>query len=153
MLKAVRSFLGVVLCLAALALAVHAAEPLHGSTTFFVMTNGNSRNEVLAYQRTTEGRFVPRGRFATGGRGSGGTTDPLQSQGALTLSQDHRLLLAVNAASGTISSFHLLGSIPILVDEESSGGAFPVAVAEHNNTVYALNAGGMGRSLLSAQTT
>ena len=34
--------------------------------------------------------------------------------------------------------------MPVLVDKESSGGAFPVAVTEHNSTVYVLNAGGSG---------
>jgi 6-phosphogluconolactonase (cycloisomerase 2 family) len=80
----------------------------------------------------------------TGGRGSGGTTDPLQSQGSLTLSGDHTLLFAVNAASGTVSSFRLRNGLPVLVDQESSGGAFPIAVAEHNGTVYVLDAGGSG---------
>jgi hypothetical protein len=36
---------------------------------------------------------------ATGGRGSGGVTDPLESQGSLTLSQDRSLLFAVNAGA------------------------------------------------------
>ena len=38
----------------------------------------------------------------------------------------------------------MLNGIPVLVDKESSGGAFPVAVTEHNDTVYVLNAGGSG---------
>jgi hypothetical protein len=41
-----------------------------------------------------------RKEFPTGGRGSGGVTDPLGSQGSLTLSQDHSLLFAVNARNG-----------------------------------------------------
>jgi hypothetical protein len=36
------------------------------------------------------------GRVSTGGRGTGGVTDPLESPGSLTLSQDHSLLFAVN---------------------------------------------------------
>jgi hypothetical protein len=38
----------------------------------------------------------------------------------------------------------LLNGIPVLVDKESSGGAFPVEVTEHTDTVYVLNAGGSG---------
>jgi 6-phosphogluconolactonase (cycloisomerase 2 family) len=34
--------------------------------------------------------------------------------------------------------------VPVLVDQESSGGAFPIAVAEHSGTVYVLDAGGSG---------
>jgi 6-phosphogluconolactonase (cycloisomerase 2 family) len=128
---------------------MHAANRFTGSTsTVFVMTNDTAKNEVLAYQRLNDGSFALKGRFATGGRGSGGTTDPLQSQGSLTLSGDHNLLFAINAASGTVSSFHLLGGRPVLADQEPSGGAFPVAVAEHNGTVYVLNAGGNGAIVL-----
>ncbi len=60
------------------------------------------------------------------------------------MSQDHNLLFAINSGSGTISSFHLLGGVPILVDQEPTGGSEPVAVTEHNGTVYVLNAGGNG---------
>ncbi len=103
-----------------------------------------SENEVVAYERLVDGRLNLKERFPTGGRGSGGTTDPLQSQGSLTLSGDHNLLFAVNSGSGTISSFHIVGGLPLLVDQEPTGGSEPVAVAEHNGNVYVLNAGGNG---------
>jgi hypothetical protein len=48
----------------------------------------------------------------------------------------------VNSASGT--SFHILNGIPVFIDQEYSDGAFPIAVTEHNGTVYVLNAGGSG---------
>jgi 6-phosphogluconolactonase (cycloisomerase 2 family) len=145
MLKAVRSMLTITLCVAALTPIMHAANDFTGSgSTVFVMTNDNLKNEVLAYRRLYNGSFALRGSFATDGRGSGGTTDPLQSQGSLTLSGDHNLLFAINAGSGTISSFRIVGGLPLLVDKEPTGGAFPVAVAEHNGTVYVLNAGGNG---------
>lgn len=145
MLKAIRGLLTIALSVGAITSTMYAAENVAGSSsTVFVMTNDTVKNEVLAYQRQRDNSFALRGSFATGGRGSGGTTDPLQSQGSLTLSGNHNLLFAVNAGSGTISSFHLLGGLPILVDQETTGGAFPVAVAEHNGTVYVLNAGGNG---------
>jgi 6-phosphogluconolactonase len=102
------------------------------------------RVEIRYKVTTTNAITVLKAHTATGGRGSGGTTDPLQSQGSLTLSHDHNLLFAINSGSGTISSFHLLGGLPILADQEPTGGAFPVAVAERNGTVYVLNAGGNG---------
>jgi 6-phosphogluconolactonase len=145
MLKIVRNVLTIALSVGAITSTMHAADNSVGSaSTVFVMTNDNLKNEVLAYQRLYNGSFTLKGSFATGGRGSGGTTDPLQSQGSLTLSGDRNLLFAINAGTGTISSFHILGGLPILVDQESTGGAFPVAVAEHNGTVYVLNAGGNG---------
>ena len=145
MLKAVRSLLTVALSVAAFTSTLHAANDFTGSaSTVFVMTNDNLKNEVLAYQRLYNGSFALRGSFATDGRGSGGTTDPLQSQGSLTLSGDRNLLFAINAGSGTISSFHIVDGLPLLADKKPTGGAFPVAVAEHNGTVYVLNAGGNG---------
>jgi 6-phosphogluconolactonase len=145
MLKAIRGLLTIALSVGALTSTMYAAQNVVGSySTVFVMTNDAVKNEVLAYQRLHDGSFALKGSFTTGGRGSGGTTDPLQSQGSLTLSGDHNLLFAINAGSGTVSSFHILGGLPVLVDQEPTGGAFPVAVAEHNRTVYVLNAGGNG---------
>ena len=145
MSKAIRGLLTIALSVGAITFPMYAANIFTGSSpTVFVMTNDASKNEVLAYQRIYNGEFVLKGRVATDGRGSGGTTDPLQSQGSLTLSGDHNLLFAINAGSGTISSFRLRDGLPILVDQEPTGGAFPVSVAEHNGTVYVLNAGGNG---------
>jgi 6-phosphogluconolactonase (cycloisomerase 2 family) len=145
MLKAIRGLLTIALSVVAITSTMYAAQNVGGSySTVFVMTNDAVKNEVLAYQRLHDGGFALKGSFATDGRGSGGTTDPLQSQGSLTLSGDHNLLFAINAGSGTLSSFHLLGGLPVLVDQKPTGGAFPVAVAEHNRTVYVLNAGGNG---------
>jgi 6-phosphogluconolactonase len=108
----------------------------------FVMTNAVDKNEVIAYQRAADGRLQETGRFATGGRGSGGNNDPLESQGSLTLSQDHTLLFAVNAASGNVSVFSVHGSQLSLVDKVISGGSEPNAVAQHGNLVYVSNVGG-----------
>jgi 6-phosphogluconolactonase len=54
----------------------------------FVMTNAADKNEIIAYQRNTDGSLGRSRRFSSGGRGSGGTTDPLASQGSLTLTED-----------------------------------------------------------------
>jgi hypothetical protein len=145
MLKPVHGLLTIALSLGALTPTMYGAglQQAHGETVF-VLSNDNVKNEVLTYQLGYNGQFDLRVRVVTGGRGSGGTTDPLQSQGALTLSGDHNLLFAVNSASGTVSSFHLIDGLPVLVDVQPSGGAFPVAVPEHNDTVYVLNAGGSG---------
>jgi len=124
---------------------MYGANPHQGNgETVFVLSNDNVKNEIFTYQLGSDGQFDLRAHVATAGSGSGGTTDPLQSQGSLTLSGDHNLLFAVNAASGTVSSFHIVGGFPVLVDVEPSGGAFPTAVTEHNGTVYVLNAGGSG---------
>jgi 6-phosphogluconolactonase (cycloisomerase 2 family) len=108
------------------------------------MTNDATKNEVLAFAQGSDGTFHSTGSFATGGRGSGGITDPLQSQGSLTISQDHSLLFAVNAGSGTVSSFRIVRDRLVLADQEPTDGSEPVAVAQHGNFVYVLNEAGDG---------
>jgi len=114
----------------------------HSAGAVFVMTNAIDKNEVIAYRRATDGTLQEGGRFATGGRGSGGNNDPLESQGSLRLSEDHSLLFAVNAGSGSISVFSVHGSNLSLVDKVISGGSEPNAVAQHGNLVYVVNVGG-----------
>ena len=113
-----------------------------GTGAVFVMTNAADRNEVISFRRAADGSLQAGRRVSTGGRGTGGVTDPLESQGSLTLSQDHSLLFAVNGGSGEISVFQVHGSRLTLVDKETSGGSEPNAVAQHGNLVYVLNVGG-----------
>jgi 6-phosphogluconolactonase (cycloisomerase 2 family) len=118
------------------------SEPVKGAGAVFVMNNSATRNEVISLTRTDDGSLQPAGTFPAGGRGSGGVTDPLESQGSLTLSQDHSLLFAVNAGSGTVTVFQVHGSNLALVDRKPTGGAEPNAVAQHGGLVYVLNVGG-----------
>lgn len=108
----------------------------------FVMTNSAEENEIIAYKRAADGSLTEAHRFATGGRGSGGTTDPLGSQGSLILTQDRSFLLAVNAGSGEISVFRVQGAMLALINKVPCGGSEPVSVAQHNNLVYVANGGG-----------
>lgn len=125
---------------------MQAAEFTSNAGTVFVMTNAADRNEVIAFKRSYNGSFSEGRRFDTGGRGSSGATDPLESQGSLTFSQDHSFLFAVNAGSGNVSVFRVLrNEFLFLTDKEPSGGSEPVAVAQRQNLVYVLNAGGPGR--------
>lgn len=112
--------------------------------TVFAMTNNADRNEILAFESNRDGQFYETGRFDTGGRGSGGTGDPLTSQGSLTFSSDHSLLFAVNAGSGTLSVFRVVRNSLILVDKVPTGGAEPAAVAQWGSLVYVLNEAGPG---------
>ncbi len=120
------------------------AQPANGRGAVFVMTNAADKNEIIAYSRDSDGKLTGGDRFDTGGRGSGGLIAPLGSQGSLTLSQDHTLLFAANAGSGTISVFRVRNSNLYLLGKTPSGGSSPVAVAQHGNLVYVLNAGGQG---------
>ena len=122
--------------------SLNAAQPADSNGAVFVMTNSADRNEIIAYERNTDGTLQEGRTVATGGRGSGGITDPLSSQGSLILSQDHILLFAVNAGSGDISIFRVHGAHLALVDKVPSGGSGPNSVTQHQDLVYVLNAGG-----------
>lgn len=115
-----------------------------GSGAVFVMTNDAQKNEVITYDRAANGYLTEAGRFDTQGRGSGGLIDPLEAQGALTLSQDHSALFVANAGSGNITVFSVRKSNLTFVSKTASGGSQPVAVAQSGNLVYVLNSGGAG---------
>ncbi|MGC1360892.1 MAG: beta-propeller fold lactonase family protein [Silvibacterium sp.] len=146
MIPVVRNISLALLAISVTVPALYAYEQPATSPTerVYVMTNNASENEVLGFARDNNGSFHSVGRFNTGGRGSGGTTDPLESQGALTFSQDHSLLFAVNAGSGTVSSFRVSGDRLFLVDQEPTDGTEPVSVAQSGRFVYVLNQGGYG---------
>jgi 6-phosphogluconolactonase len=123
----------------------YAAEPPAKQTeTVFVMTNNADRNEVLSFYQNGDGQFSEGAHYNTGGRGSGGVNDPLESQGSLTLSSDHSLLFAVNAGSGDVTVFRVHDGRPSFADREPTGGSNPVSVAQYQNLVYVLNQGGAG---------
>jgi 6-phosphogluconolactonase (cycloisomerase 2 family) len=124
--------------------ATQIAKAEEGRGAVFVMTNAADGNHIQSYARSEDGSLQWVASVSTGGNGSGGTIDPLHSQGSLRLSQDHRLLFAVNAASGTVSSFRVEGAHLTLADTVNSGGAFPSALTQIGNLLYVLNSGGNG---------
>jgi 6-phosphogluconolactonase (cycloisomerase 2 family) len=121
----------------------HAAAQ-HGHGAVFTMTNAASHNQIEAYSRRDDGTLEWVGAFNSGGNGSGGTIDPLHSQGSLTLSTDYHLLFAVNAGSGTLSSFEVHGAQLSLLDTVPTNGSMPTSVTQAADLVYVLNAGGNG---------
>jgi 6-phosphogluconolactonase len=105
----------------------------------YVLTNSPAGNAVLVYGRGGDGSLTPAGSFATGGAGSGAG---LGSQNAVTVSDDHQWLFAVNAGSNSISSFRIRpGQVLELVGTAPSGGSMPTSVAFHRGLLYVLNAG------------
>ena len=144
MMSVRRNLLMVMVGIGAASPFLSAVGPRGNAGAVFVMTNDANRNEVLVFERDNQGRLSEEVRYDTGGRGSGGITDPLESQGSLTLSQDHSVLFAANAGSGNISVFQVRRNGLLLLDKKASGGSEPVAVAEHQNLVYVLNSGGAG---------
>ncbi len=142
MFKTSHLLLTVVLAMSAMLPARSNAQNGSAAGAVFVMTNAAGGNEIVSYQRSVDGSLQEGQSFRTGGRGSGGVTDPLASQGSLTLSSDGSLLFAVNAGSGDISVFRVHGANLALIDRLPCGGSEPVAIAQHDSLVYVLNAGG-----------
>src|SRR5258707_64819 len=114
----------------------------HATHAVFVMTNNADANQVIAFQRGPNGTLDNPHSYATDGRGSGGTVDPLASQGSLTLSADQAWLFAVNAGSGTVSVFHVNGAQLELTDRVATEGSEPNSVAQFGSRVYVLNTAG-----------
>lgn len=135
---ATASALGVIATTASLAQDFNRAR----EHAVFVMTNDASANEILVFERNGNGALRESRSYETGGRGSGGTVDPLTSQGSLTLSDDGNWLFAVNAGSGTLSAFRVDGARLSLIDETPTGGSEPNAVAQRGDLVYVLNTAG-----------
>ena len=143
-MKTLHNALGLVgLVAAALpALSEPQQEGFAAEHAVFVMTNDADTNEVIAFDRAPNGTLFGPRKYETGGRGSGGTVDPLGSQGSLTLSDDRALLFATNAGSGTVSIFRVFGAHLALTDRVPSGGSEPNAVAQHGKLLYVLNTAG-----------
>jgi len=144
MFAVTRSLLAVVLVAGVISPVSSLAQNSSHSGAVFLMTNAADKNEVLAYERTADGSLTFSDRYSTDGRGSGGITDPLASQGSVTLSQDHSLLFVANPGSGNISVFGVNGSRLWLLDKFPSGGSTPVSIAQNGGLLYVLNQGAAG---------
>ena len=106
----------------------------------YVQTNDASRNEVIAFARSADGRLEPLGRYDTGGRGTG--KPHLASQSSVVLSDDGLHLFVANAGSDQVSLFAVDPDGLRLAGIAASGGSAPTSVAARGELVYALNNGG-----------
>jgi len=118
------------------------------SGAVYAMTNAN-RNEIVIFDRASDGSLTLREFVSTRGKGSADLkgiepVDALGAQAPLILSRTHRWLFAVNAGSDEISVFRVHDGGLTLVDTEKSGGSFPASLALHNSVLYVLNSGGEG---------
>jgi 6-phosphogluconolactonase len=106
----------------------------------YTQTNSPAGNAVHRLDRGHDGSLNPIAIYRTGGTGTGAG---LGSQGAVALSDDGRVLIAVNAGSNDISSFRVSrrGHLT-LVARVPSGGVLPNSVDVDRGSVYVLDAGG-----------
>lgn len=104
----------------------------------FTLSNASDGNTVLVYSRAEDGTLVLVDEVATGGLGNGGG---LGSQGAVTLSNDGRWLLAVNAGSDSLSLFRVSGANLELRGVADTRGDTPISVDVHGSLAFVVNSG------------
>jgi 6-phosphogluconolactonase (cycloisomerase 2 family) len=127
------------------AIAVAFALLAHGTAmaapgAVYTQTNAPTGNAVHRLDRGPDGALTPVATYRTGGAGTGAG---LQSQGAVALSDDGRVLLAVDAGSNDVAAFRVgrRGHLT-LVDRLPSGGNTPVSVDIADGSAYVLNRDG-----------
>ena len=98
-----------------------------GPRAVYTLTNQVAGNAVAVFARAGDGTLTPAGSFSTGGAGTGAG---LGSQGAVTLSNDGRLLFAVNAGSNDVSVFRVNPEGLSLLSRTPSGGTLPASVTD-----------------------
>ena len=114
----------------------------------YTESNSPKRNEVLIFNRYSNGHLTFLKAVATGGKGGqqlqpgcAPTCPFLDTQGELAQTPNGKLLFAVNAGSNSVSSFQVTPSGLKLVSVHGSGGKFPNSVTVHGNLLYVLDSG------------
>src|SRR5262245_3715257 len=124
------------ICACAVGVA-HAQEPIENAGgTLYTMGNDADANAVVVYERAADGHLTPRGKYFTGGAGTGAG---LGSQGALAISEDGARLFAVNAGSDEISAFRVQDDSLDLINTIGSGGNKPISLTVDDDVLYVLN--------------
>ena len=112
------------------------ADPGNSPGVAYTISNAASGNELVVYSRSSSGALTPAGSVSAGGLGTGAG---LASQGAVTLTDDGRTVLAVNPGSNSVAAFAIEAGGPRLLNTAPSGGIRPVSVTVHKQLVYVLN--------------
>jgi 6-phosphogluconolactonase len=102
----------------------------------YTISNAAGGNALVVYDRSADGSLTPAGSVPAGGNGTGAG---LASQGAVTLTDDGKTVLAVNPGSNSVAAFAVRDDGPELLNTAPSGGIRPVSVAVHKHLVYVLN--------------
>jgi 6-phosphogluconolactonase len=117
-------------------------------------TNGVPNNALIAYDRYADGQLEQREVVDTGGTGGvapqpgcPGACPILDTQGEVIVTENGKLVFAVNAGSNEISAFRETNRGLELVDVESSNGDFPNSLTAHGHVLYVLNSDSNGNSL------
>ena len=102
-------------------------RPTPGAAGYaYTISNAAAGNELVVYKRADDGSLTPAGSVSAGGLGTGGG---LASQGAVTLTDNGQIVLAVNPGSNSVAAFGIRHDGPGLLNTAPSGGIRPVSVA------------------------
>lgn len=116
----------------------------------YTETNNPTNNQVVIFNRLSNGKLRRIGAVSTGGKGGlqnqPGCTPPggcpfLDTQNEVLLANKGTLLFAVNAGSNTVSSFQATPTGLKLASVIGSHGTFPNSLTVHGNLLYVLNSG------------
>jgi len=116
-----------------------------GVGAVYTQTNDQAANSVVVFNRFANGKLVKRQSVSTGGKGSaqavgcGPGCPILDSQTAVVVSDNGRLVFAVNAGSNTVTSFRETPAGLKRVSQVASGGSMPESLALWGNLLYVLN--------------
>ena len=106
----------------------------------FTAANG-AKNQILSFRQSDKGfSFIT--ATPTGGNGTGGSLDPLGSQGSLILSPDRNWLLCVNAGPrSSVSVFKAKEKPELCSNTPMTAIGTPVSVTMFRDLVFVLNSG------------
>lgn len=112
----------------------------------YTETNDAGNNQVIIFNRYSNGTLKKVGAVSTGGKG-GLQPQPgcmptcpfLDTQGEVVLTKNGKLLFVVNAGSDSITSFKATATGLKKANVISSGGKFPNSLTIHGNLLYVLN--------------
>jgi 6-phosphogluconolactonase (cycloisomerase 2 family) len=133
-----------VLCAAAALLSPSSALARHQVAGAVYTETNQPNNQVVVFARGVNGALMRIQRVDTGGEGSLQNPpfpqDHLDAVNEVELTDNGRVLFAVNAGDDTVSSFRVgpKGRVK-LVDLEPTGGSHPVSVDSHDGLLYVLN--------------
>ncbi len=106
-------------------------------------TNRAKNNEVVAFRRAADGTLTQTGRYSTGGSGIGVDFD---TQGGLTLHNNHRFLYACNPGSDNVSVFAVDGSRLTMLQRVYAGDQ-PLSITFSGNLAYVLDGSVAGNGI------
>jgi 6-phosphogluconolactonase len=109
----------------------------------YTTTNDPNGNAVIVFKRNRDGTLTQGPTVPTGGTGIAAqppfTFPIVDSQGAIALAGDGRLLFVVNDGDNTITSFRTTDGGLRRVDRVSSGGVLPISLTTHGHLLYVVN--------------